>query len=73
MEKFNFIKNFLNLNEKTTREIILKYPSILLKADEENFKKIQLYFNIYLNYTIENLQNLVEKNPLLFIMNVNIK
>ena len=73
MEKFNFIKNFLNLNEKTTRNFILKYPSILLKADEENFKKIQLYFNIYLNYTIENLQNLVEKNPLLFIMNVNIK
>jgi hypothetical protein len=70
LDKFNFIKSFLNLNEKSTRELILKYPSILLKADEEKFKKIELYFNIYLTYTKEDLQKLVEKNPLLFIMNV---
>jgi len=71
-EKFNFIKTFLNLNEKDTKEIIMNYPSILLKASEKNFKKIELYFNIYLKYPIENIKKLVEKNPLLFNMNVKI-
>lgn len=69
-EKFTFIKEFLNMNENDTRQMILKYPSILYKANPEKFKNVELYFKIYLNYSLENLKNLVEKNPLLFNMNV---
>jgi len=71
-ENYNLIKEFLNLDNNKTNQLIIEYPSILVKSNPDKLKKIELYFNIYLGYQKEDLKKLFEKNPLLFIIEVKI-
>lgn len=70
-ENYELICNFLNLDNKLANTLILEYPSILAKSNPNKFKKIELYFNIYLGYEKADLILLFQKNPLLFNIDVN--
>lgn len=69
-ENFDLICNFLNLDKKLVNNLILEYPSILAKSNPNTFKKIELYFNIYLGFEKTDLRLLIQKNPLLFNIDV---
>ena len=69
-ENYKLIKEFLNLDNNKTNNLILEYPSILAKTNPETIKKIELYFNIYLRYEKADLQKLIKRNPLLFNIEV---
>ena len=70
-ENYKFIKEFTNSDDSKTNKLINEFPSILAKSNPETFKKIELYFNIYLGYEKKDLQKLVDRNPLLF--NIDVK
>lgn len=70
INNYNFIKDFSELETEKVNKLIFDYPSILVKTKSESFNRIELYFQIYINYTKKDLQKLIEKNPLLFIIDV---
>lgn len=71
-ENYNLIKEFSQLENNKTNQLIIEYPSILVKTNPDKLKKIELYFKIYLEYQKADLQKLFEKNPLLFIIDVKL-
>ena len=70
VNNYNFIRDFSELETDIVNKLIFEYPSILVKTKSESFNRIELYFQIYINYTKKDLQKLIEKNPLLFIIDV---
>lgn len=73
IENYNFIQNFLELDNNKTNSLIIDFPITLSRASVDDYKKIDVYLQIYLNMQTIDLKKLVQKNPLLFIIEVKKK